>query len=97
MTISIIRQATPEDRQRVNAAARRFCQRHNVRILQVDSEVFGDSLENLVDFHILYGTSDPAEQSALQRKWSQAMCRALRVKYDRRVTLAYGHVGVSVD
>lgn len=98
MTISIIRKETTEDRQRVNAAARRFCNHHNIQILEVDADVFGGNLEDLVDFHINYGDFiDRSEQSAYQRKWTRALCRALKVPYDRRIVLAFGHVGIRID
>lgn len=98
MTISIIRQATPKDRQRINAAARRFCDRHNIQIIVTDAETFGENLEELVDFHLRYGALiDPSQKPALQLQWARALCRALRVKYDRRIVVYFGRVGVRID
>ena len=98
MTISVIRTATPEDRQRVNAAARRFCKRYGIAITEVDNEVFKGDLDALIDFHITYDTcTDASERSRLRAKWSRAMCRALKVKYDRRIDIIFGHVGIRID
>ena len=90
MTVSIIRQATKQDDQAVERAALNFCRRHGITIDQGDSALLA----------VEYATSQDSpgyDQARHARLWVGCFCRALNVPRDRRVTMAYGQIGLSVD
>lgn len=96
MPISVIRKATADDRIRCDRAAIAFCLRHNVRILEPELFSPVDCLD--IGLGVMWlDASDPAahrEVNRLRGLWARCLCRALRVKYDRRICIEYGYVGL---
>jgi len=78
------RQATSEDRDRLQAAARRFIYRHSLRISTEDDT--GDSLALSIDLYV--GGYE-------RRLWLRCARRALR--HPQAEGIAWGHVGRSVE
>jgi hypothetical protein len=68
---------------RVIAAAERFAARHNLRLA-----VYGDA-PDAYDYEVAVGIccADSFDAGRLGRLWAAALCRALRVRYDRGITL----------
>jgi hypothetical protein len=88
-SISTIRRYTDEDAARVKTAAERFAARHGIRY---SDDEYDDAESNIG--HALSSSHDGAR---LRKLWVGCYCRALRVPYDVRTTVGYGHVGVSVQ
>lgn len=82
MSISVIRKFTQLDADRIDVAARAFCQRHGI------SRTAGYTPESDIEFHCW-----DKQDKRLARLWRRAYCRALRVPYSSRVTVYAGHVG----
>jgi len=92
MTISTIRRYTADDAARVNAAALRFCQRHAITASSV-----GQSAEDSIDDEIDLQRQMDGRAPKLAAQWQRVYCRALGVPYDRRITVGYGYIGLSVQ
>jgi len=88
MTISTIRKATADDLARVTAAAVRFCDRHGIAY-----DGAADA-EPSIDYRIM---SADRGDTRIRQLWMACYCRALRVPYDARTTIGYGHVGLRVE
>ena len=92
MPLSTIRQMTDEDQERMEAAAARFCERHNIRRYPEDSAL--QTVE--------YATTErPGESDleAIQRKrlvrlWLAAFRSAVRSK--TADSYGYGYIGYNV-
>ncbi|EMR0512918.1 hypothetical protein RY963_000922 [Stenotrophomonas maltophilia] len=87
MTISVIRPFSNEDAVAVEKAAARFCARHGIEQNANYSDAFLNVLVHLFD------TSD----TRLRHLWQGCFCRAVGLPYDRRLTVAYGHLGFYID
>jgi hypothetical protein len=93
MSLSVIRRFTTEDRKRLDASARRFADRHGIRL----------DLENLepaeaLDMHVSWAESQQSsELKRLKPLWQACRCRALKVKVDASITVGHGYVGYSVS
>lgn len=81
MAWSTIRKATSDDKRRLSDAAKRFCERHNIR------EPFDDDFVMAVEY-------ETADNPRLAGLWRKAVRRALRCQADG---IAYGYVGFSVQ
>lgn len=91
MSISIIRKYDDEDKARVLASAKRFCDRHNIWY----SDFYGVAeIEADID-HWIYD-SHPEVKAYHRKLWTACYCRALRVPCDVRTTTGYGYIGVRV-
>jgi hypothetical protein len=90
MAISIIRQFTDTDADRLNATALRFAARHGID-LQLDNE---NQPRTALD-HWLWScdTGTWPRITQLKRLWQACLCRALGVPVAADVTVAYGYVG----
>jgi hypothetical protein len=90
MTVSTIRRYEDEDKARVESAAERFCQRHNIKFERgyVTAE---QAIENAI------WQAHPQDTAYLRKLWTGCYCRALRVPYDVRATTASGYIGVTVE
>lgn len=86
MAISTTRPATDDDVKRMEAAARRFCERHGVKI---DDE---NEPELYVEYFLENYLQD--DKPALARSWRRSVLAALRNDGD---TIAYGYVGWHVN
>ena len=90
MALSVIREATDEDYERVQAAWARFCSRYGDQYY-VDLDHIG-----LIPDEDGRGFPVPCTVKAA---WQKAVCRALRlppgVDLQHPVVIAYGHVGQS--
>ena len=85
MTISLIRKSTDKDKKRVLAAALRLIYRHNLTIIHNDDA----DAEMSVQAAIYSGDIPKAV-------WQRCFCRALQQQYNSRLTLAHGHIGITV-
>lgn len=84
MTISTIRRADAADYAAVEKAAERFNARHGITKAYDEQ-----TAEEAVEFE--------AEHDArIKRLWQQCFCRALGEPYDRRLTIGYGYIGLSI-
>ena len=92
MTISTIRRATESDLNAVERAAERFCRRHNIE-QSYDGQDFAVTVEDAV----AWADSDEGKQTRLSLLWQQCFCRALGEPYNSRLTIAYGHVGLTIE
>lgn len=86
MTISVIRPFSNEDAAAVEKAAARFCTRHGI---QRDADC-SDTMN--VRVHLL-----DASDAHLGQLWQACFCRAVGLPYDRRLTVAQGHLGFQID
>ncbi len=86
MTISVIRPFSNEDADAVEKAAARFCTRHGV---QRDADC-PDAHMN-IRVHLL-----EASDTHLGQLWQACFCRAVGLPYDRRLTVAHGHLGFQI-
>lgn len=90
MSLSVIRRFTTEDQKRPDASAKRFADRHGIKL---DLEDLGPA--EALDMHLSWVESQhPTE---LRRLWQACRCRALRVKVDASITVNHGYVGYSVS
>ncbi|UXL28785.1 hypothetical protein [Stenotrophomonas maltophilia] len=87
MTISVIRPFSNEDEAAVEKAAARFCKRHGI---EQDANYPDAYLDVIAHLH---QTSDPHQG----RLWQACFCRAVGLPYDRRLTVAFGHLGFQID
>ena len=92
MAISVIRRADDDDLAAVRAAAVRFCQRHDIDYDEDDESGAEDAIEYALARDVWGQTN-----ARLRKLWTACYCRALRVPTDVRTTIAYGHVGTSID
>jgi hypothetical protein len=92
MTISTIRRATEYDLNAIERAAERFCRRHNIA-QSYDGQEFTVAVEDAV----AWADIDEGKQTRLSRLWRQCFCRALGEPYNSRLTIAYGHVGLTIE
>ena len=93
MPLSIIRKFTAEDRERLNASAWRFADRHGITL---DIEDLGPA--EALDQHLwFYDTGTQQLIKELKRLWQACRCRALREKVDVSIAVGYGYVGYSVS
>lgn len=84
MAWSIIREATEEDNNRLDATARRFVERHHIDV-SAERDIYGYYLA-------ISGAGE--EDSYLRKLWIGCVHRALR--HDNAEGIAYGKVGYSV-
>jgi hypothetical protein len=94
MPWNTLRLATNEDHERLEAAARRYADRHRIRVaLAAPDTAVAAVEEHLYDLH---ASRDPDLRAAYYRRlWRDATRRALR---DRRADgIAYGYVGYHTD
>lgn len=84
MAINIIREFTPEDEARVEAAALRFAYRH-------DLGIYDD--EGTAEEQVLHYCDDAMDGGRLAGLWQAAFCRALRLRPAADVTVEHGYVG----
>ena len=92
MTISTIRRVTDEDKVSVVRAAERFIARHSIAL-----SYEGQAAEEAIECEIAMATEAGGAKPRIARLWQQCLCRALGQRYDSRLTIAYGHVGLSID
>lgn len=86
MPLSIVRKFTAEDRERLNASARRFADRHGITLDLEGLEDLGPA--EALDQHLwFYNTGTQPRIKELKRLWQACRCRALREKVD--VSIAY--------
>lgn len=88
MSWSVIRKATEEDVARLNAAAERFAERHNLRCGYLGEPV------TAMDIRDALNPSEPGNRYLLNL-WKACIRRALRHKWAEGI--AYGCVGFHVD
>jgi len=86
-SMSIIRKYEEDDRARVQAAAERFCKRHNIRATE--------TAEESIQFAI--ATAHPEDRARLRELWMGCYCRALRVPYNVRTTTMGGQIGLRCE
>ena len=91
MAISVIRKADADDYASVRAAAEQFCERH--RIVYYDDAP--DGAEDAIECEI--AQERERGDHRLRKLWTAVYCRALGRPVDRRLTIAYGHVGIRQD
>ena len=89
MALSIIRKLTDNDKTRVEAAANRFCARHNISVSECETAL------EAIDYYI--ANRFPDDRRYYFTLWQRCFCRALRVDYDSRVTTGWGNIGYCVD
>ena len=87
MTVSTIRKFTTDDQNRLQAAAKRFCERHGLAPAFDDPDQFEVAIERAIDGD---GYGRNARMASL---WTAVYCRALQVRRDSRVTVGYGYIG----
>ena len=92
MTISTIRRVTNKDKSSVVRAAERFIARHSIAL-----NYEGQAAEEAIECEIEMATEADGAIPRIARMWQQCFCRALGHTYDSRLTIAYGHVGLSID
>jgi hypothetical protein len=90
MTISTIRRYDAEDAAKVNAAALRFCARHNI-VANYEGESAEKSIESEIDLR--RQMNGDGSEPKLAAQWQRVFCRALGLPYDRRLTVGYGYIG----
>jgi hypothetical protein len=91
MPLSVIRKSTAEDRERLDASAWRFADRHGITL---GLEDLGPAEE--LDMHLSWFKSQQRSYS-LGPLWQACRCRALKVKVDASIAVGYGYVGYSVS
>jgi hypothetical protein len=93
MSLSVIRPFTAEDRERLDASAQRFADRHCIKL---DLDDLGPA-EALYQ-HLSWDQGGPScNRRELKRLWQGCRCRALKVKVDASITVGHGYVGYSVS
>ena len=90
MSLSVIRPFTAEDKERLNASAQRFADRHGI---QLDLDDLGPA--DALDMHMSWVESQ--ERSNLPQLWQACRCRALRVNVAADIDVGYGYIGHSVS
>jgi len=96
MSLSVIRKFTAEDRERLDASARRFADRHGITLGIEDLEDLGPA--EALDQHLwFYDAGTQPRIKELKRLWQACRCRALREKVDASIAVGYGYVGYSVS
>lgn len=93
MTLSVIRQFTRLDHERLNDSAERFANRHGINLQHLRIMYEKSSVE-LLEFSML---STSEENKRLRKLWQACRCRALGVKVSSKIQIAYGYVGYSVS
>lgn len=92
MSLSVIRRFTTEDQERLDASAKRFADRHGIKL---DLEDLGPA--EALDMYLSWDQGGPGcKRSELKPLWQACRCRALRVKVDASITVGHGYVGYSV-
>lgn len=93
MGINVIRKATQQDYDAVARSAARFCKRHGL------TSRFDWSPVEIIEAEIqtVAGRWGDNRMPRIARLWQQCFCRALGENYDSRLTIAWGHVGLSAD
>lgn len=94
MSISTIRRYDDEDAAKVNAAALRFCARHNI-VANYDGESAEQSID--AEIELLRQLECSRSEPKLATQWQRVFCRALGQPYNSRLTVGYGYVGISVQ
>ena len=89
MSLSTIRRFTAEDQERLDTFARRFADRHCIRL---DMEDLGAA--EALDMHLSWVESQ--QRSELMPLWQACRCRALRIKVAADVQVGHGYVGYSM-
>jgi hypothetical protein len=93
MPLSVIRQFTTKDQERLDVSAGRFADRHGITL---DFEDLGPA--EALDQHLwFYGTGAQPSIRKLKRLWQACRCRALCEKIDASITVGHGYVGYSVS
>jgi hypothetical protein len=82
--ISVIRRADARDVSRVEAVAKNFCNRHDLTPINGDYQM-------AIEYE-----GDCNGNRLLMQDWKRCLCRALKVPYNLRTTIAHGHVGISI-
>lgn len=93
MQFSTYRRSTAEDEAKAEAAAVRFCKRHNITLSD------DDKATHAVFLHITsFNTRDDRAHAArLNRLWKYCLARAWNVPYSRNLAIGDGYVGYIVD
>ena len=95
-SLSIIRPFTAEDKERLNASALRFADRHGLTLDPDDVNDIGAA--EALDQHLWSrDTGTWPHIKDLKKLWQACRCRALDVKVDASITTGYGYVGYSVS
>lgn len=95
MALSVIRAATQPDYDAVRASAERFCGRHSISVYRAYNPIL-DALDTDAESAIEHA-ADMAGNTRLRRLWQACYCRALGERYDYRMTIGYGYVGLAVE
>ena len=96
MALSVIRSFTAEDRERLDASALRFADRHSLTLDPDNASDMGPA-EALCQ-HLSWDQGGPScNRRELRRLWQACRCRALKVKVDASISTGYGYVGYSVS
>jgi hypothetical protein len=91
MSLSVIRRFTTEDQERLDASARRFADRHGIKL-----DLEGLEPAEALDMHLSWFKSQQCSYS-LGPLWQACRCRALKVKVDASITVGRGYVGYSLS
>jgi len=97
MGISIIRKFTDEDDERIEAAAKRFCEKRGIKP-EIECDRWGEETPNytLAVKYYLHATRYYVSYADI-RAWRQAFARALRERESKDLTTGYGYVGHYAD
>ena len=88
MTLARIRTYEDKDKRHVQEAAERFCELNKIPFAGGDAE---SAIE-----HWMF-TAPPEAAAYIRRLWKGAYCRALRVPFDDRTSIASGYIGVFIE
>jgi len=89
MAISVIREFTNSDKERLNDSALRFADRHSLNA-ELDYHGYA-ALYQVLDSHI------PEFYPNLKPLWQACKCRALKVPIKMSITVGWGYIGHSVN